>query len=83
MLLFHKQRHILQIKSSGRFKIGLQQQEERNKLACFIEKDYAGIDPRKFVKSTPNDGLAAGLGHAIFKSGSVFLRLGFSHMGPE
>lgn len=46
-------------------------------------RDYTGIDPRKFVKSTPNDGLAAGLGHAIFRSGSVFLHLGFSHMEPE
>lgn len=41
-------------------------------------KDCAGIDPRKFVKSTPNDGLAAGLGHAIFKSSSGFYALVFN-----
>lgn len=36
-------------------------------------KAFAGIDPGKFVKSTPRDGLAAGLGPAVLKSGSVFI----------
>jgi len=47
--------------------------KEREKQAGLLyRKDYASIDPRKFVKSTPNDGLAAGLGQVIFKSSSVF-----------
>lgn len=46
-------------------------------------KAFAGIDPGKFVKSTPSDGLAAGLGHTAFKSGSVFYAVVFNVWGQR
>lgn len=75
MLLFHKQSHIRQIRvfrEAENWPVTARREEQAGLLSI---KDFASINPRKFVKSTPCDGLAAGLGLGLFKLGSGFCAL--------